>query len=79
MRAEPHESGIACGIRAMNGKDILGEIDSDGDNGGHGLPLPQKTSELMKSSTFPSWHSVAVNRKPHGARLARDGEVPFIR
>jgi hypothetical protein len=45
-----------------------------------------KTSELMKtkfrlakSSSFPSWHSVAENRKPHGARLARDEEVPFIR
>ena len=47
----------------------------------------QKTSELMKtkfrlaknSSFIPSWHSVAVHRKPQGARLARDGEVPFIR
>jgi len=25
----------------MNGKHVLGEIDSDGDNGGHELPLPQ--------------------------------------
>ena len=70
----------------MNSKDVLGEIDSNGDNGGHGLPLSQKTSELMttklqlaKSSSFPSWHSVAVIRKPDGARITRDGEVPFIR
>jgi hypothetical protein len=33
----------------------------------------------MKSSTSPSWHSVAVNRNPHGSWLAWDGEVPFIR
>jgi hypothetical protein len=33
----------------------------------------------MKSSSFPSGHSVAENRKPHGTRLAQDGEVPFIR
>jgi hypothetical protein len=26
----------------MNSKDVLGEIDSDGDNGRHGLPLSQK-------------------------------------
>ena len=30
----------------------------------------------MKSSSFPSRNSVAENRKPHGSRLARDGEVP---
>jgi hypothetical protein len=37
------------------------------------------TSELMKSLTSPSWHFDAVNRKSVDARLARDGEVPFIR
>jgi len=56
-------------------REILGKIDSD-DYDGHGLPLPK---ELMKSSYFPSWHSVAENRNPHGARLTRVGEVPFIR
>jgi hypothetical protein len=25
----------------MNSKDVLGEIDTDGDNGRHELPLPQ--------------------------------------
>jgi len=35
----PNLCGLACGIYAMNGKDVLGEIDSDGDNV-HGLPLP---------------------------------------
>jgi hypothetical protein len=34
---------------------------------------------LMNRLASPSWHSVAVNRNPDGARLARDGEVPFIR
>jgi hypothetical protein len=29
-------------IRTMNGKDVLGEIDFDGDKGRHGLPLPQR-------------------------------------
>lgn len=42
-------------------------------------PPFHKTSESMKNSTFPSWHSVAENREPHGVRLVRDGEVPFIR
>jgi hypothetical protein len=64
----------------MNSKDVLGEINSDGDNGGNGLPLPKKRlNELMKSFSFPSWHSIAVNRKPHDARPVRDSEIPFIR
>ena len=33
----------------------------------------------MKRFASPSWHVVAVNRNPDGARLAWDGEVPFIR
>jgi hypothetical protein len=37
-----------------------------------------KSGELMKSLTSPSWHFVAVNRKPKSSRLAWDGEVPFI-
>ena len=62
----------ACGIHTMQGKDILGEIDSQSDNS-HGLPL---SNELMRHSHFPSWHFVAGRRN---ARLVRDGEVPFIR
>lgn len=56
----------------MQGKHGLGQIDAEMDNS-HGLPLPD---ELMKSSHFPSWRSVAVCRK---SRLVRDGEVPSIR
>ncbi len=33
----------------------------------------------MKSLTSPSWHIDAVNRNSQDARLAWDGEVPFIR
>ena len=36
-----HQRWLACGINAMNSKDVLGEIDTDGDNGRHELPLPQ--------------------------------------
>ena len=40
--AGAHQHALACGIHAVNSKDVLGEIDSNGDNGRHGLPLPQK-------------------------------------
>lgn len=70
--AGAHQCGLAAFIHPMQGEHGLGEIDADIDNS-HGLPLPD---ELMKSSHFPSWHSVAVSRKQ---RLVRDGEVPFIR
>lgn len=30
-----------CAPGQAAGKDVLGEIDSDSDNGGHGLTLPQ--------------------------------------
>lgn len=30
--AEAHQRGLACIIDAMHGKDVLGEIDSNGDN-----------------------------------------------
>lgn len=49
----------------MHRKDVLVEVNSNGYDG-HEFPSP-------------SWHSVAVNRNPHGARLAWDGEVAFIR
>jgi hypothetical protein len=39
--AGAHQRGLACGVHAMYGKDVLGEIDADGDNGRHGLPLPK--------------------------------------
>jgi hypothetical protein len=62
---------LAVRIDPMNGEHRLGKIDTDVENS-HGLPLP---SELMRFAT-PSWHFAAVRRN---ARLARDGEVPFIR
>ena len=55
----------------MQSKNALGEINADRNNG-HGLPL---SSELM-SFRNPIVALDAVRRKP---RLARDGEVPFIR
>ena len=58
-------------IDAMHGEHILGEIDAKGQNS-HGTPLP---SELMRELHFPWWHSLPVCAK----RMARDGEVPFIR
>ena len=64
---------LACRIYAMHGKDVLGEIDSNGDNGSHGLPLP---SELMRHCTSHRGTELPVAAT---ARLARDGEVPFIR
>ena len=39
--ARAHQHALACGIHAVNSKDVLGEIDSDGDNGRHGPLLPQ--------------------------------------
>lgn len=32
---------FACGVHTMHSKDVFGEINSDGDNGGHDPPLPQ--------------------------------------
>ena len=54
-----HQRRLACGINAMNSKDVLGEIDTDGDNGRYGLPLPQNecVDEMLH---FPSWHLDAV-------------------
>ena len=59
----------------MHGKDVLGEVDSYGYDSDD---FPSR-GKLMKRFASPSWHLVAVNRNPHGARLAWDGEVPFIR
>ena len=36
-----YQCALACDICAVNSKDVLGEIDSDGDNGRHELPLLQ--------------------------------------
>jgi hypothetical protein len=52
-------------------KDVIGKIDSDGDDR-HGLPL---LLVLMKVETS-SWHVDADSRLPP---QPQDGEVPFIR
>jgi hypothetical protein len=71
-----HQYRLACFIHAVHGKDVLCKVDS---NSYDSHDFPFQYSELMKSLTSPSWHLVAVNRNPIGARLAWDGEVPFIR
>ncbi len=62
---------LAVLIYPMNCEHVLGEIDADVDNG-HALPLP---SELMRLRTSHRGTSLPVA----ALRLARDGEVPFIR
>ena len=69
--ARTHELGLAGFIDATDGEDVLGKIDADGDNG-HALPLP---SALMRVRTSHRGTSMPVA----AMRLARDGEVPFIR
>jgi hypothetical protein len=39
--AGAHQHGLACGIDAVDGKNILGQIDAYGYDS-HGLPLPEK-------------------------------------
>lgn len=65
-----HQGRPARGVHTVNGKHVLGKIDSDSDNS-HGLPLLNK---LMRHLHFPSWHFVAGRRN---TRLVRDGEVPL--
>ena len=67
--------GLACSIDTIHGEDVLGKIDSNGNNRHEVLLM----KELMKRLTSPSWHPVAANRNPYGKRLTRDAEVPFIR
>lgn len=63
--------GLAGLVDAMNRKNVLGEVDTHGQNR-HGLPLP---NELMRDRTSHrgTWLPFAATR------LVRDGEVPFIR
>ena len=66
-----NQLGLAPMIDAVNSKNILGQINTDGQNR-HGLPLP---NELMRVHT-----SHRGTQLPFAAmRLVRDGEVPFIR
>jgi len=69
-RADQHCATL--GIDPMHSEYIFGEIYSNSDNG-HGLPL---SSELMRRCTShrDTWLPFAAR-----PRLARDGEVPFIR
>ena len=59
----------------MHGEDILGKIDSSGNNS-YDI---RHMKELMKKLTAASWHPVTVNSNPCWVRLTPDGEVPFIR
>jgi len=65
---------LAVFINTMHRKDVLGEIDADGDNG-HDFPF-HKTSALMRDWTS---HRGTLMPYPATARGAREGEVPFIR
>ena len=53
--------GLACDINVMKSKDVLGEINAGGDNGRHGLLLPQN-ERVDERSHVPSWHFDAVLR-----------------
>ena len=67
---------VACLIHAMHSKIVLCQIDA---NGYDNHDFPSSGELMMKCLTSPSWHAVAENRKSQDARLAGDGEVPFIR
>ena len=64
---------LSAFIHAMHGKNVLGEIDSDGDNGHDFLLL---VVVLMKSG-----NSIMARLMSFAAPSPqpRDGEVPFIR
>lgn len=66
-----HQRRLTRLINAVQGKHVLGEIDTQIQNG-HGLPL---SSELMRNRTSHRGTELPVA----ASRLARDGEVPFIR
>ena len=66
-----HECGLACRVDAVDGENILGEIDADGEND-HGLPLPKA---LMRFRTSHRGTVLPVA----ATRQVRDGGVPFIR
>ena len=68
--ARAHQFGLARLVDTVHSEYVLGEIDTDGQNS-HGLLL----QELMKIC-IPIVALVAVRRY---SRLAREGEVPFIR
>ena len=60
-----------CGIHTVQSKDVLGEIDSNEDNG-HDFPF---FIQLMKVRTSHRGTLLPVS----ALRITRDGEVPFIR
>ena len=60
-----------CGIHTVQSKDVLGEIDSNEDNG-HDFPF---FIQLMRVRTSHRGTVLPVS----ALRITRDGEVPFIR
>jgi hypothetical protein len=69
--ARAHERGLGVLVHTVEREDVLGEIDSDVDNG-PGLPLP---GELMRVRASHRGTSSPVAT----SRPVRDGQVPFIR
>ena len=69
-----HQRGLARFIDAVNGKDVLCQIDAT-DTIAMDFPF-QQTSELMRVRAS---HSGTWMPYPAIVRIIRDGEVPFIR
>ena len=66
-------AGLLCGINAMNSKDVLGEIDTDGDNGRYGLPSTNECVDGCCTSHVAPGCRTLFNYR----RIAR-GEVPLF-
>ena len=66
------QHGLAVLIHAMDGKDVLGQIDSYRDNA-HGLPLSWFQMDDFRITIL------ALRCPALSSPFPRDGEVPFIR
>ena len=71
LHAQTKQLRFACCVDAVQGENVLGEIDADEQTRAMDFPFER----VDESSHFPSWHSDAGRRSP----LAQDGEVPSIR
>jgi hypothetical protein len=71
------QHGLTQFIDAVRREDVLCRVDFSRPDR-HDFPF-DSTVELMKRIACLSWHYVAYNRNPYGARRAWGGEVPFIR
>lgn len=66
-----HQLGLAGQVDAVEREDDLGQIDA-GEYDRPGLPLPNELMRVRTSHRGAQWPVAA-------SRLARDGEVPFVR